>query len=93
MEIAFNPAKDTANISKHGMSLLLAADLEWDWLLFERDTRRDYGEVRMIGYVPLGERVCCVAFTDRSETRHIISLMKANTREVKHYEHRIQSKT
>ncbi|MHB1618990.1 MAG: BrnT family toxin [Sulfuricella sp.] len=93
MEITFNPAKDTANISKHGVSLVLAADLEWDWLLFERDARHDYGEVRMIGYAPLGKRVYCVVFTDRGETRHIISLRKANTREVKHYERHIQTKT
>ena len=51
------------------MSLILAAGLEWDWLLFERDARRDHDEVRMIGYAPLGKRVYCVVFTDRGETR------------------------
>ncbi len=56
MEITFASAKDTVNIANHGVSLTLAADLEWDWLLFERDARRDHGEVRMIGYAPLGKR-------------------------------------
>lgn len=30
MEIIFDHIKDTANIAKHGVSLILAADLEWD---------------------------------------------------------------
>ncbi|PIQ13147.1 MAG: BrnT family toxin [Hydrogenophilales bacterium CG_4_9_14_3_um_filter_59_35] len=46
-----------------------------------------------VPYAPLDGRVYCVVFTDRGEARHIISLRKANTREVKHYERRIQSKT
>ena len=49
------------------------------------DTRHDYGEVRMIGYVPIGDRVFCVVFVDREEVRRIISLRKANDREVKRY--------
>jgi len=39
----------------------------------------------MIGYAPIGERVFCVVFTDRGDQRRIISLRKANAREVKRY--------
>nr|WP_297375007.1 BrnT family toxin [Acidiferrobacter sp.] len=69
MEITFDPAKDAANIAKHGVSLALASDLEWGDLLAQPDTRRDYGELRMIGYAPLGDRVFCVVFTDRCDQR------------------------
>jgi hypothetical protein len=31
------------------VELALAAELEWDWLLAKADTRRDYGEMRMVG--------------------------------------------
>ncbi len=85
MEISFDPAKDVANAEKHGVSLALALDLEWDLLLFELDTRRDYGEVRMIGYAPIDDRLYCVVFTDRGSERRVISLRKANPREVKRY--------
>jgi uncharacterized DUF497 family protein len=85
MEITFDPDKDASNIAKHGVSLALAAELEWEWLLVKPDTRRDYGELRMVGYAPIGPRVFCVVFTDRGEERRMISLRKANTREVNYY--------
>lgn len=39
----------------------------------------------MIGYAFIGMRLYCVVFTDRDNERRIISLRKANSREVKHY--------
>jgi len=85
VEITFDPTKDAANRDRHGVSLALAVDLEWGWLLAAPDTRHNYGEVRMVGYAPLGTRVFCVVFTDRGEERRIISLRKANDREVRRY--------
>ena len=85
MEITFDAAKDVANLAKHGVWLALAAELEWDWLVAVPDVRRDYGEERWIGFASIGERVYCVVFTDRGEERRIISLRKANGREVRRY--------
>ncbi|HIO03764.1 BrnT family toxin [Marinobacter sp. LM1] len=45
----------------------------------------DYGERRMIGYGPIGDRVYCVVYTERKGIRRIISLRKANRREVRLY--------
>lgn len=87
--ITFDPAKNTSNQAKHGVSLALAKMLEWDTLICKPDTRRDYGEARQIGYAIAGERLYCVVFVDRPEgaptERRIISLRKANSREVKSY--------
>ena len=91
MEVTFDAAKSAVNTEKHGVSLGLSVDLEWDWLLAAPDTRRDYGEARMVGYAPIGARLYCVVFTDRGEMRRIISLRKANSREVRRYERRIQT--
>jgi uncharacterized DUF497 family protein len=44
MKIDFDPAKDQANIEKHGCSLALAERLEWDGAYSRLDARRDYGE-------------------------------------------------
>jgi hypothetical protein len=85
MNITFNPAKDAANIAKHGVSLAEAAGLEWDSAVFWLDTRRDYDERRMIAYAYIGLRLYCVVFTDRGAERRIISLRKANSREVERY--------
>jgi uncharacterized protein len=89
MDIIFDSDKNNLNIAKHGISLAMACDIEWDYLQAEPDTRHEYGEVRMVGFAPIGERVYCVVFTDRENARRMISLRKANTREVDDYEHNI----
>jgi len=93
MEIVFDPAKSAFNVAKHGVSLALAAELEWDWLMAKPDSRQDYGEARIIGYAPIGDRVFCVVFVDRGAVRRIISLRKANSREVRQYVQRIEDET
>lgn len=85
MRIEFDPAKDSSNLEKHGLSLALAARLDWDASLVWVDERYEYGELRMIALAPDTGILYYVAFVDRGETRRIISLRKANRREVKHY--------
>jgi uncharacterized DUF497 family protein len=85
MHFEFDPAKDAVNLVKHGVSLTLAADLEWDTLQCKEDSRRNYAETRLAGYALLERRLYGVVFVDRAEVRRVISLRKANQREVKRY--------
>lgn len=85
MNITYDPAKDASNFAKHGVSLALAAELEWESALAWQDMRKEYGEVRMAAFALLGERLYCVVFTDRGAERRIISLRKANNKEQIHY--------
>lgn len=85
MRIEFDPGKDTANIAGHGISLRLAESLEWELLLAMEDDREDYGELRMIGFAPIGRVVYFVAFTENDDTYRVISLRKATPKEVRYY--------
>ena len=85
MRIEFDPAKDEANLAKHGVSLALAAELDREGALVWFDTRFEYGELRMIALAPKIETLYYAAFVDRGDARRIISLRRANRREVKHY--------
>ena len=85
MQIEFDPAKDGANTAKHGVSLALASRLEWGSALVWFDGRKTYGEARHCALGLIGERVYFVASVDRAGVRRIISLRKANDREVMHY--------
>ncbi len=85
MHIEFDPAKDLANQDKHGVSLALAIELDWEAALVWVDERIEYGEARMIALAPETGILYYVAFVDRSRARRIISLRRANRREVKHY--------
>ena len=85
MKIIFDKAKDEANRAKHHCSLALAEAFEWDTALARQDDGYSYGEVRMAAIGWLGDRLYVVVFTDRDEERRIISLRKANKREVRRY--------
>lgn len=85
MRIEFDPAKDEANRAKHGASLSMAGELDWEAALFWVDKRFEYGEMRMIALAPKTGTLYYVAFVDRGAVRRIISLRRANRREVKHY--------
>ena len=45
------------------------------------DTRKDYGEVRIICYGLLAGRMVVVGYTPRGADRHVFSMRKANARE------------
>lgn len=89
MNVTFDPAKDAANMAKHGVSLTEAAGFEWDTAVVWPDTRRDYGEARMVALGYIGLRIMAMVFVDRPPQkpteRRIISLRKANSREVNRY--------
>ncbi len=70
---------------QHGISLAGAVHLEWDTVITMPDTRRDYGEIREIGYGLIGNRLYCVVFVRRDDTLRMISFRKANSREVRRY--------
>jgi uncharacterized DUF497 family protein len=74
-----------ANQTKHGVSLSVAGELDWEAALVWIDDRFEYGEMRMIALAPKTEILYYVAFVDRGEARRVISLRRANRREVKHY--------
>ena len=86
MKIEFDAAKDLVNRDKHGLSLGDAARLDWTTVLAKPDARWDYGERRDIGYGVIEGRLYCVVFVRRRGTVRIISLRKANRREVRNYE-------
>jgi uncharacterized DUF497 family protein len=85
VQFDFDSGKDATNLSKHGLSLAAAAELSWNEALVWIDDRADYGEVRMIALAPLGDILCLVVFVDREPARRVISLRRANRREVNHY--------
>jgi len=85
MRTTFDEAKDALNNRKHGVSLSEAEKLEWDDALIWQDTRRDYGEARMVALCAIGERLYCVVYVDRNDARRVISLRKANNKEKKLY--------
>ena len=86
-----DPDKDRRNIDLRGLSLDLAAELDWSSALIWEDRRKDYGERRycVLGFIE--GRLHSGVFTPRNGRPRIISLRKANRREVRRYEKAVQS--
>ncbi len=85
MIIDYDPDKDELNNAKHGLSLKLAAELDWDTALAWVDTRFPYNETRMVALAPRGNHLYCVIFVDKNECLRIISLRKAERPEIDYY--------
>ena len=85
VRIEFSSAKDRDNRVRHGVSLALARELDWDAALVWIDDRFEYDELRMIALAPESNTLYYVAFVDRNETRRIISLRRATRKEVSYY--------
>jgi uncharacterized protein len=81
----FDPAKDKANRAKHSVSLALAEVLFAGPHVSMRDDRFDYGEVREVAFGLINDRLFVCVYVDRDAQRRVISLRKANKREVKRY--------
>jgi uncharacterized protein len=90
VECEFDPAKDEVNRTKHGVSLALAEVLFAGNYVSVSDDRFDYGEFRQVAFGRIGGRLFVCVFLDRGSTRRIISLRKANSREVKRYGEKIE---
>jgi uncharacterized protein len=85
VRLVFDPAKDTVNRAKHSVSLALAEALFAGPHVIIADDRFDYGEVRNVAFGLINGRLFACVFADRGAERRVISLRKANKREVKRY--------
>ena len=81
MQVEFDPAKDEANVAKHGVSLARAVDLS-DVLVIA-DERFEEPRFRLYGLID-GEWHCA-AVTLRGDTVRVISLRRAHLKEIKRH--------
>lgn len=85
MKINYDPAKNIKNIKERSLSFELAGEFNFESALVWQDIRNDYGELRFnaLGYI--NNRLYHMTFTPRGGAMRVISLRKANSREVKKY--------
>ena len=81
MRITFDPDKRGRTLEERGLDFADAAEVfggpTFDWV----DDREDYGETRIIRAGYLRGRMVIIAWTPRSDARHVFSMRKANDRE------------
>ncbi len=78
MEIEFDPAKDAANVRKHGISLARAADFR----MLTLDRIEGRGELRLKALGVLDGELHAMIFVFRRNAVRIISLRRAHSKEL-----------
>lgn len=86
MKVEFDPAKNAGNIAERGLSFEQVTDFDFETAVFFTDDRRDYGETRICAFGFLGGRLHALVFKPIPGGIRIISLRRANSREVRQYE-------
>lgn len=82
MRLSYDPDKNERKIRERGLSFDAVADFNFETALVFEDGRRDYGEARHIAIGTLRDRLHVLCFTETPDGIRVISLRKANTREV-----------
>jgi uncharacterized DUF497 family protein len=86
MKLSYDLAKNDSNIKKHGLPLAEADLIDWDSAISWLDHRKDYGEERRVALALIKKRLYCVVYVELKMSVRIISLRKANNREMGIYE-------
>lgn len=82
MRTAFDPAKRARTLADRGLDFADAPLVFAGVTLEFEDTRKDYGEKRMVCFGRLAGQIVVVGYTPRgAAVRHVFSMRKANERE------------
>ena len=81
MAIIFDPLKREKALAERGLDFADAEIVFAGVTLEIEDTRRDYGEQRIICFGLLAGRLIVIGYTPRGADRHVFSMRKANGRE------------
>lgn len=85
MRITYDPAKNQRNIKERGLPFDQAADFDFESALIHVDQRFDYPETRYVALGFLHGRLHVLCFAEAPDGIRVISLRKANSREVSRY--------
>lgn len=88
MEFEWDEVKRDEIYRKHGVDLLQAALIFENDVLEKEDTRRNYGEKRMIALGMADGEVYIVVYTKRDEVYRLITAWKGGQRDREAYENR-----
>lgn len=83
MRVTFDRAKRKRTLEERGLDFRQAREVFAGPHLTRPDDRKDYGEPRYISAGRLSGRIVMIVWTPRGKARRIISMRKANEREIK----------
>lgn len=87
MRYDWSETKHLTNIAKHGVTFEAVFKFDWDTALI--GTSFSSNEPRLVAVAPIRNRLHVLVFCLERRTIRVISLCKANCREIKRYEEQV----
>ena len=85
MQISYDPAKRAQTLALRGIDMADAGEVLFGLCVTVEDERFEYGETRLISIGYLRNRMVVIVWTPRTDGARIISIRKANDREIRRY--------
>jgi uncharacterized DUF497 family protein len=89
MKLDWDEDKRQATLAHRELDFVDCVEVFADVTFEFPDTRKDYGEARTVCIGFLKNRMVAVVYTQRGDTRRIISMRKCNDREIETYRERL----
>ena len=86
MELEWNHNKRLKNLALHRLDFQDVTQFDWSSALYFGDSRRDYGEDRVLATGFFRARLTVLIYTQRRNRIRIISWRRPNGRELRYYE-------
>lgn len=88
-EISFDPEKRQKTLHERNLDFADAVEVFEGQVYEIVDTRYDYGETRVMCFGVLRGRMVVIGYVQRSNTRHVFTMRKANEREQRKFKNRL----
>ena len=85
-DLEWDDGKRTRTLKERGLDFADVANADWASAITIEDLRQPYPETRYATFAAINGRLCVFAWCWRNDKMRIISLRKANAREVRQYE-------
>ena len=85
MKLEWDEVKRQRTLAERGLDFSDVELIDWDDALTLEDIHQPYSEARFITYAPIRGRLCVIAWCYRNTALRVISMRKANAREMRKY--------
>jgi uncharacterized DUF497 family protein len=90
-DLEWDEQKRAWTLQERGLDFADVASADWDQAITVEDARQAYAETRFATLAPIHGRLCVFAWCWRGGNMRVISLRKANAREVRKYGEQTES--
>ena len=83
--LEWDETKRQKTLNERGLDFADFSNIDWNTAITIEDSRYAYAETRFVTFAVINNRLCVVAWCYRGQNMRVISMRKANQREIAKY--------